>query len=61
MRLERRHWIDSSYLVLFTGDDFEHQAQMPKLIFRPHMLDPDFECAITQNGLIVTAVALVPE
>lgn len=61
MNLERRHSIDSSYLVLFAGIDFEHQAQMPDLIFRSHMLDPDFECAIAQNGVMVTSAALVPE
>ena len=59
--LERRLWIDSSYLVIFTGIDFEHQAQMPQLTFRSHMFDPDFECAVTQNGVIVTEAALVPE
>jgi hypothetical protein len=61
IELEKRHWIDSSYLVLFTGIDFEHQAQMPQLTFRSHMLDPDFECAIAQNGVVVTEAALVPE
>jgi|SRR5580692_7853849 hypothetical protein len=61
INLERQHSIDSSYLVLFTGIDFEHQAQMPDLTFRSHMLDPDFECAIAQNGVIVTSAALVPE
>jgi hypothetical protein len=61
MNLERRHSIDSSYLVLITGVDFEHQAQMPDLTFRSYMLDPDFECAIAQNGVIVTSAALVPE
>jgi hypothetical protein len=61
IELERRHWIDSSYLVLFTGIDFEHQAQMAQLTFRSHMLDPDFECAVTQNGVKVTETALVPE
>ena len=61
IRLEGQHSIDSSYLVLFTGVDFQHQAQMPELTFRSHMLDPDFECSITQNGVTVTKAALVPE
>jgi hypothetical protein len=61
IRLERQHSIDSSYLVLFTDVDFEHQAKMPELIFRSHMFDPEFECVITQNGVIVTEAALVPE
>jgi hypothetical protein len=61
MSLERRYGIDASYLVLFKDDDFEHQAQKPDLTFRSYMLDPDLECAISQNGITVTSADLVPE
>jgi hypothetical protein len=61
VKLEEQQGIDSSYLVLFTGIDFQHQEKMPELIFRSHMLDPEFECAIAHKGGAITEAALVPE
>src|SRR5690348_2368249 len=56
LRLERRHWIDNSYLVEARIPGFVDQAHSRDLSFRSHMFDPDFECAVSHDGTVVTAV-----
>lgn len=60
LKLESRYGIDGSYLIPGDGKNFGRQAQLPELAFRSHMLDPDFECDIENNGGTVTAAALIP-
>ncbi len=58
--LEKRHWIDDSYLVQANFDDgYVDQAHSPSLEFRSYMLDPDFACAITHDGHTVKSVQLL--
>lgn len=59
LRLERRHWIDDSFLVQARFRDFVDQAHSRDLDFRSHMLDPDFQCSITHDGSVVTTVQLL--
>lgn len=59
LRLERKHWIDDSYLVDARFAGFIDQAHTPSLGFRSHIYDPEFECAIDHNGTVVTAVRLL--
>jgi hypothetical protein len=60
LALEKRHWIDNSYLVQANfHEDFVDQAHSPALEFRSRMLDPDFACAITHDGRTVKLVQLL--
>lgn len=59
LSLERRHWIDDSYLVQARLSDHIDQAQSHSLEFRSHMLDPDFACAISHDGSVVTGIELL--
>jgi hypothetical protein len=57
--LERRRWIDESYLVEAHFDGYIDQAHSTDLEFRSHMLDPDFACAIVHDGRTVKIVQLL--
>jgi hypothetical protein len=57
--LERRHWINDSYLVQAVFDGYVDQAHSFDLEFRSHMLDPDFACVISHDGHLVKSVRLL--
>lgn len=57
--LEKRRWIDDSYLIQTRFDGYVDQAHSPDLEFRSHMMDPDFACAIGHNGHSVKTVQLL--
>jgi hypothetical protein len=59
LKLERRHWIDDSYLVQSNFDGYIDQAHSNDLEFRSHMLDPDFACAVVHDGHTVKIVQLL--
>jgi hypothetical protein len=56
LKLEKQYGIDRSYLM----EDFDQQARELDLVFRSHMLDPDFECSISHNGEVVTSAGIFP-
>jgi hypothetical protein len=57
--LERRHWINGSYLIQTVFKGYMDQAHSYDLEFRSHFFDPDFACAITHDGHTVTSVQLL--
>lgn len=59
LALERRHWIDDSFLVQARFDDYVDQAHARSLEFRSQPIDPDFACAIRHDGKVVTGVQLL--
>ena len=59
LRLERRHWINDSYLVQAAFRGYVDQAHSRDLEFRSHIYDPPFACFISHNGLAVTHIQLL--
>ncbi len=59
LALEKRHWIDDSYLVQARFDGYIDQAHSHDLEFRSHMLDPDFACSVVHDGHTVQIVQLL--
>jgi hypothetical protein len=59
IKLEKRHWIDESYLVQARFEGYQGQRDTPGLEFRSQMFDPDFACAITHDGVTVKFVQLL--
>jgi len=59
LALEKRHWIDDSYLVQARFHGYVDQLHSQDLEFRSHMLDPDFACAIGHDGETVKSVQLL--
>jgi hypothetical protein len=59
LRLEKRHWINDSYLVQALFKGYVDQAHSRDLEFRSHIYDPPFACAITHDGHAVTSVQLL--
>jgi hypothetical protein len=57
--LERRHWINDSYLVQSVFEGYTDQAHTFDLEFRSHMLDPDFACVISHDGQYIKSVQLL--
>lgn len=59
LSLERRHWINESYLVQAHLHGYIDQAHSTGLEFRSQMLDPDFACAVNHDGRSVTSLQLL--
>jgi hypothetical protein len=57
LALEQARGIDETYLV---PGDFQRQSVHRKLSFRSHLYDPDFECVIVNDGLVILSAELVP-
>jgi hypothetical protein len=57
--LEKKYWIDDSYLVQAGFEGYIDQRHSHDLEFRSHMMDPDFACAITHDGRVVESVQLL--
>ena len=57
--LQRRHWIDDSYLVQANFVGYRDQAHSFDLEFRHHMLDPEFACFVGHDGKTVKMVQLL--
>jgi hypothetical protein len=59
LHLERRHWINDSYIVQAMFAEYVDQAHSFDLEFRSHMLDPEFACLISHDGRNVKSVQIV--
>lgn len=57
--LERRHWVNDSYLVQAVFKDYIDQEHSHDLEFRSQPFDPEFACAITHDGQTVRSVQLL--
>ena len=59
LALEKKYWIDDSYLVQAGFEGYIDQRHSHDLEFRSHMMDPDFACEISHDGHIVKSVELL--
>jgi len=59
LALEKKYWIDDSYLVQAGFEGYIDQRHSHDLEFRSHMMDPDFACAISHDGQVVKSVQLL--